>query len=88
MNLHLVALSRCAKPLIILCVCALKLNFLNFEILHTCEFVFLFVQVRVVYFVFVTMVNFGDCGRIVLAFFSLGNDVDEALSSWKMDFWL
>jgi hypothetical protein len=34
------------------------------------------------------MVNFGDCGRIVLAFFALGNDVDEALSSWKMDVWL
>jgi hypothetical protein len=39
----------------------------------------------VIFFVlFVTMVNFGDCGRIVLAFFALGNDVDEALSSWKM----
>jgi hypothetical protein len=31
------------------------------------------------------MVDFGDCSRTVLAFFVTGNDVDEALSSWKME---
>jgi hypothetical protein len=29
-------------------------------------------------------VNFGECCCIILVFFALGNDVDEALSSWKM----
>jgi hypothetical protein len=36
-------------------------------------------------FLFVTMVNFGDCSRTILAFFAPGNDAHEALSSWIMD---
>jgi hypothetical protein len=34
---------------------------------------------------FVTMVNFGDCSRTVLAFFAPGNDVNDVSSSWKME---
>jgi hypothetical protein len=34
------------------------------------------------------MVDFAGHFCIVLAFSALGNDVDEALSSWKMDIWL
>jgi hypothetical protein len=29
--------------------------------------------------------DFGDCSRIILALFAPVNDVDEALSSWKME---
>jgi hypothetical protein len=31
------------------------------------------------------MVDFGDCSRTVLAFKPAVNDVDHALSSWKME---
>jgi hypothetical protein len=33
-------------------------------------------------------VDFGDECSTVLAFFAPGNDVNEALSSWKGDVWL
>jgi hypothetical protein len=33
-------------------------------------------------------VDFGDNCSTILAFFASGNDADEALSSWKMDFLL
>jgi hypothetical protein len=63
------------------------LNFLNFEILHTSEFVFLFVCLSS--FLFFTMVlNFGDNCSTVLAFFAPGDGVNDGSSSWKMDVWL
>jgi hypothetical protein len=62
------------------------LNFLNFEILHTSEFGFLFVIVRVVFFVLDDGgLDFGDCSRTVLAFFALGNGMNDVSSSWKME---
>ena len=69
-----------------MCVKIEFLNFLNFEILHTSEFGFLFVMVRVIFFVLDDGgLDFGDCSRTVLAFFALGDSVNDVSSSWKMD---
>jgi hypothetical protein len=48
-------------------------------------FVCVFVVVSAFLFLFVTMVNFGDCCCIILCFKPAENDVDEALSSLKME---
>jgi hypothetical protein len=67
-----------------MCVCV-KIEILNFEILHTSEFGFLFVVVRVVFFLDGEDVNFGDCCCIILCFKPAENNVDETLSSLKVD---
>jgi hypothetical protein len=56
------------------------------KFLRTSELVFCSVVSSFV--LFVTVVNFGDCSRIILCFNPTDNGADEALSSWKMDLWL
>jgi hypothetical protein len=48
----------------------------------------MFVRPIAFFVLFITMVNFGDCSRTVLAFFAPGNDAHDVASSWKTEVWL
>jgi uncharacterized membrane protein YdbT with pleckstrin-like domain len=78
---HVKKMVAVLAPLISLCVCV-KIEFLNFEILHTSKFGFLFVVVRVIFFVWMMEAWTLETAATL---FLPPLRINDVSSSWKMD---